>query len=46
LPIAFPRIKAGRIVGIAPLECAGDGCADAMRALFERALSIGAGGAQ
>jgi hypothetical protein len=46
LPIAFPRIKAGRIVGIAPLECAGDGCADAMRALFERALSIGAGGNQ
>jgi predicted DsbA family dithiol-disulfide isomerase len=38
LPIAFPRIRAHRIVGIAPLECAGDACSDAMRALFERAL--------
>jgi predicted DsbA family dithiol-disulfide isomerase len=38
LPIAFPRIRAHRIVGIASLECAGEACSDAMRALFERAL--------
>jgi predicted DsbA family dithiol-disulfide isomerase len=38
LPIAFPRVRANRIVGIAPLECAGEACSDAMRSLFERAL--------
>lgn len=38
LPIAYPRIKAGRIIGIAPLECAGEDCSDAMRGLFDRAL--------
>lgn len=37
LPIAFPRIRANRIVGIAPLECVGDGCAAEVRALFGRA---------
>lgn len=41
LPIAFPRIKAGRVVGIAPLECVGESCSDAMRALFDRALATG-----
>ena len=39
LPIAFPRIRTHRIVGMAPLECVGEGCSNAMRALFERALS-------
>jgi predicted DsbA family dithiol-disulfide isomerase len=38
LPIAFPRIRAHRIVGIAPLECVGEACSDTLRALFERAL--------
>lgn len=37
-PIAYPRIKAGRVVGIAPLQCVGESCSDAMRALFDRAL--------
>lgn len=37
-PIAFPRIRADRIVGIASLECAGEAYSNAMRALFERAL--------
>lgn len=41
LPIAFPRIKGGRVVGVAPLECAGESCSVAMRALFERALASG-----
>jgi predicted DsbA family dithiol-disulfide isomerase len=39
LPIAFPRIRAHRIMGMAPLECIGEGCSDAVRALFERAIS-------
>lgn len=39
LPIAFPRIRAHRIVGIAALDCVGEACSDAMRALFERALA-------
>ena len=38
LPIAFPRIQAHRIVGMAPLECVVEACSDAVRALFERAL--------
>ncbi|MBK5189100.1 MAG: DsbA family protein [Gemmatimonadaceae bacterium] len=38
LPIAFPRIQAHRIVGMAPPECVGEACSDAVRALFERAL--------
>ena len=38
LPIAFPRLRANRIVGMAFLECIGEGCSDAVRALFERAL--------
>jgi predicted DsbA family dithiol-disulfide isomerase len=39
LPIAFPRIRADRILGIAPLECVGEGCSGAVRALFDRALT-------
>jgi predicted DsbA family dithiol-disulfide isomerase len=39
LPIAYPRVRDGRVVGIAPLQCVGEGCSDAMRALFERALA-------
>jgi predicted DsbA family dithiol-disulfide isomerase len=38
LPIAFPRIRAYRIMGIAPLECVGEMCSAEMRAIFERAL--------
>ena len=39
LPIAYPTIKERRIVAMAPLPCCGDGCTDAMRSLFERALA-------
>jgi predicted DsbA family dithiol-disulfide isomerase len=39
LPIAYPRVRDGRVVGIAPLQCVGEGCSDAVRALFERALA-------
>jgi predicted DsbA family dithiol-disulfide isomerase len=39
LPIAYPRVRDGRVVGIAPLQCVGEGCSDALRALFERALA-------
>jgi predicted DsbA family dithiol-disulfide isomerase len=39
LPIAYPRVRDGRVVGIAPLQCFGEGCSDALRALFERALA-------
>jgi predicted DsbA family dithiol-disulfide isomerase len=39
LPIAYPRIENQRIVAIAPLACYGRGCDDAMRALFDRALT-------
>jgi hypothetical protein len=38
LPIAFPRIRAHRIIGIAPLKCVGEMCSAEVRALFERAL--------
>ena len=37
LPIAYPRIRANRIVGIAPLQCVGEACSNEVRALFERA---------
>jgi predicted DsbA family dithiol-disulfide isomerase len=37
LPIAYPRIRANRIIGIAPLQCVGEACSDEVRALFERA---------
>lgn len=43
LPIAYPRIEHQRIVAVAPLTCYGQGCDDAMRSLFERALAAGAG---
>ncbi len=38
LPIAFPVIRDGRVVGIGKLPCAGDGCLQQMRELFEQAL--------
>lgn len=41
LPIAYPKIRAGRVVGIAPLQCVGESCSDAMRLLFDRALAAG-----
>ncbi len=37
-PIAFPRMKEDRVVGVMPLPCHGDECLAATRALFERAL--------
>jgi predicted DsbA family dithiol-disulfide isomerase len=39
LPIAYPRVREGRVVGVAPLQCVGEGCSEAMRALFDRALA-------
>jgi predicted DsbA family dithiol-disulfide isomerase len=38
LPITYPRIKEHRIVGMGALECVGEECSAAMRALFDRAL--------
>ncbi len=38
-PIAYPRMENGRIVGVAPLPCCGDGCLDATRALIEQAFA-------
>ncbi|HZS87989.1 MAG TPA: hypothetical protein VFE42_15625, partial [Chloroflexota bacterium] len=37
-PIAFPRLRGHTVVGVMPLPCCGDGCLEATRALFERAL--------
>ena len=45
LPIAYPKIRARKVVAVAPLPCAGAGCADAMRALLDRALQTPAAGA-
>ncbi len=42
LPIAFPVIKEGRVVGVGKLPCAGDDCIAATRQLFEQALSASA----
>jgi predicted DsbA family dithiol-disulfide isomerase len=36
--LAYPDIQAGRIVGVSPLPCCGEGCDPATRALFEQAL--------
>lgn len=38
LPIAFPLIRDGRVVGVGKLPCAGEDCLAATRALFEQAL--------
>ena len=40
LPIAYPLIKDGRVVGVGKLPCAGEDCLAATRALFDRALRI------
>jgi predicted DsbA family dithiol-disulfide isomerase len=47
-PLAEPRMRERKIVGIGRLPCYGDSCRDATRALFERALATvdGAGTAQ
>ncbi len=37
-PIAFPTIKERRVVAIKELPCCGEGCLDATRERFERAL--------
>ncbi len=39
-PIAFPMMRNRRVVGVTPLPCWGQGCLDATRALFERALRL------
>jgi hypothetical protein len=38
-PIAFARMREERVVGVTPLPCHGEGCLEATRALFERALA-------
>ncbi len=42
-PIAFPRMRNRRIVGVGSLPCCGEGCLDATREMFERALRSGGG---
>jgi predicted DsbA family dithiol-disulfide isomerase len=37
-PIAFPVMRERRIVAVGTLPCCGEGCLEATRALFERAL--------
>ena len=37
-PIAYPRMKERKIVGVAALTCHGDECLEATRALIEQAL--------
>lgn len=37
-PIAFPRMRQRRVVGVRPLPCCGDDCLAATRELFEAAL--------
>jgi predicted DsbA family dithiol-disulfide isomerase len=41
-PIAFASMKDDRIVSVKPLPCHGEGCYDATRQLFEKALAPGA----
>lgn len=43
-PIAFPRIRNRKIVAVQPLPCSGQGCLDATRALFDRAVQTGVSG--
>ncbi len=38
LPIAFPLIRDGRVVGVGKLPCTGEECTARTRALFEQAL--------
>ncbi len=40
-PIAFPRMRDDRVIGVMPLPCHGEECLAATRALFERALETG-----
>jgi predicted DsbA family dithiol-disulfide isomerase len=44
-PIAFPRMRDRKVIGVAPLPCHGAECLAATRDLFERALSQGASAA-
>jgi predicted DsbA family dithiol-disulfide isomerase len=37
-PIAYPQMRASRVIGVMPLPCHGDECIAATRELFERAL--------
>jgi hypothetical protein len=41
LPIAYPRMKERRVVGVAALPCCGDGCLEATRGVIEQALQDG-----
>ncbi len=43
-PIAFPRMRDERVIGVMPLPCHGDECLQATRDLFERALNASASG--
>jgi len=37
-PIGYARLREDRVVGVTPLPCHGDGCIEATRELFDRAL--------
>jgi predicted DsbA family dithiol-disulfide isomerase len=39
LPIAGPRLRDRRVIGVPPLPCCGDGCLDAMRHLLDQAVN-------
>jgi predicted DsbA family dithiol-disulfide isomerase len=38
LPIAFPHMRARKVVGVQPLPCCGESCMQATRALIEEAI--------
>ncbi len=40
-PIAFPHLRARKVVSVDPLPCHSQGCLEATRNLFERALKSG-----
>lgn len=37
LPLAEPRLRERRVVGVGPLPCCGEGCLDAMRRILDQA---------
>jgi len=39
-PMAYPKIRDGRIVSVSRLPCFGEGCDDLVRALFDQALNL------
>jgi hypothetical protein len=43
-PIAYPKLKGSRVVGVGSLPCCGEGCLEATRGLLEEALRQGGSG--